>query len=159
MSYRIANALKRLTVSTFVRLLAVDRVRPDTPEPRCRDFGGKLCSPVGDDWLFEDNVSPISMDMRALGGELCRASTALEGLRQLLTSIAQDAPITVSADHGAVPNMMWDEDFLFEGETISAVPSVQEPLAGEAAFLFDDDTPRTGWNVLEGLRAEPPRAA
>ncbi len=160
MSYRIANALKRLTVSTFVRFLSVDRVRRDAPEPRSRDFDGKLCNPAGDDWLFEESASPLAMDVRALANELGRTSSALQGLRQLLTSIAHHAPLTISAQPGAASNMVWSEDLLFDVAPTAVIPSIREPLAGEAAFLFEDDAhASSGWSALQGLRAEPPLAA
>ncbi len=159
MSYRIVHALKRLAVSTVVRFMSADRVRPENPKPRRRLFDGRLSGVSGDDWLFEESVSPLAMEVQALSGELNRTSQALEGLRQLLSSISNVAPIEVVTEHEILPNMVWSEDLLFDGEPMAVLPSVPESLAGEAAFLFEDDEPRTGWSALEGLRAQPPRAA
>ena len=159
MSYRIVHALKRLAVSAVVRLMPADRVCPENPEPRRRFFDGRLPDIAGDDWLFEESVSPLAMQVDALSGELNRTSQALAGLRQLLSSISNVAPIEVTTEQGGLPNMVWSEDLLFDGEPMAVMPSVREPLAGDVAFLFEDEEPRTGWSALEGLRAEPPRAA
>jgi len=159
MSYRILHALKRLTVSAVLRFLPARRVRPETPTPRRRDFDARQPVQAADDWLFGEVVSPLAMEVDALSRELGRTSRALEGLREMLSDISTRAPIEVSAGDGASANTLWSEDLLFDGEPMAVVPSLSEPLAGEAMFLFEDEERRTGWSALEGLRAEPPRAA
>ena len=154
MKQRIYSAIKHFALSAAFRGLSQRKRHAafDAPEPRKQP--AELPSlDVEDMWMFDRAAkTAVAHRMDMLANEMDRLSGTLNGLRAFLGSVASEAPML--ADYEITPRaapMIIDRD-LFDGEPITATPNAI-PAAGEASFLFEEDSALVGQFAEVELRA------
>ncbi|MEM7767038.1 MAG: hypothetical protein AAF253_06070 [Pseudomonadota bacterium] len=139
MVYSFLQAVKRAVLLSQLRLGEPRAYSRLDPEPIRLAHDAPLGRDTVDDWMFGDQVTPLSPFVESLSRELNRVSGSLDVLRELLADMAQaSCDVAVPVNAVDVPVILGGDAFLFDGEAMPRIDTDEPYISGEAIFLFEE---------------------
>lgn len=148
MANRITSALQRIVLAAALTVIPKSRKAAalETPEPICEPI---LREPVMDDaWMFDSARTVLDHSTDMLASEMNRLSGAVSGLRDMLSTISEHAPVLEQVASVSPFAALNEDAMLFDGEPMAASDTGR--AMGGLDFLFGDErAPSYGLPVFD----------